>query len=369
VLEVPDGPVAPTLDSPSQLIPDIRSPQRTLGAHGRERKLNFSPVGVLIVLVTIAAGVAIVYLPGARWLEYAALLTPFVELLLLIFGHAQFRWRFRQAPAGKYTLAINQITTIGFEYARVSEIITQIRGFALTMDYEIWVVIEPGHRTDYNLADRVLVVPGSFSPRSGRKARALEFSRLVREALLFDRPDVKIIFNDDDVSLTQGYIERAFATDYDICQGVVTPRTSYALRPLGHFLASHADDIRTHACLAYCSVFQGVLRRPVHVHGEDLVVTGAAEEIVTWNWPAVASEDLVFGHRAAKAGLTWGWFHEYVEATSPWSVGDYLVQRWLWGDVHAISHRSVMPFASALMVLLKYLAGVLALVSSAAGLS
>jgi len=33
-------------------------------------------------------------------------------------------------------------------------------------------------------------------------------------------------------------------------------------------MVSHADDIRTHACLVYCSVFQGILGRPLHVPGK-----------------------------------------------------------------------------------------------------
>ena len=185
-----------------------------------------------------------------------------------------------------------------------------------------------------------------------------------------DRADIKIIFNDDDVTLTQAYIERAFDADYDVCEGIITPRTHYAVRPFGHFLVSHADDIRTHACLVYCSVFQGILRRPVHVHGEGMVITGAAEHVVTWNWDATASEDLIFGQRAVKAGLRWGWFHEYAEVTSPWTIRDYLVQRrrWLWGDIHAMRRRDVMPRAAAVRVLFKYVAGVLALSCSIAGL-
>jgi hypothetical protein len=120
----------------------------------------------------------------------------------------------------------------------------------------------------------------------------------------------------------------------------------------------------------YCSVFQGILRRPVHVHGEGLVVTGEAERIVTWNWPAMASEDLVFGQRAVQSRLKWGWFHEYAEVTSPWSLHDYFIQRrrWLWGDIHAIRHRKIMPLSSALIVLSKYLAGMMALLCSVAGL-
>jgi len=342
---------------------------RELGGR-RRRPGRVSLAGILAVAAVVPAAWAVVHWPEARWLIYAAWVTPFAELALLTIGQAGFRWRFREAPPGKFTMAIIQVTTTGREQARVSEIIEQIRSYRLPIKYRIWVVTEPGHENHYPFADRVVVVPADFTAKSEKKARALEYSRRVRQMLSLDRPDVKIIFNDDDVTLTPGYIMRAFAADYDVCEGVVTPRTGYGLRPFSHFLVSHADDIRTHACLVYCSVFQGVFRRPLHVHGEGMVVTGAAEARITWDWPVVASEDLVFGHQAAKAGLSWGWFHEYAEVTSPWSVRDFLVQRqrWLWGDIHAIRHRTVLPLGSALAVAAKYAAGVLALVCSAAGL-
>jgi cellulose synthase/poly-beta-1,6-N-acetylglucosamine synthase-like glycosyltransferase len=199
--------------------------------------------------------------------------------------------------------------------------------------------------------------------------RALEYSRRVRAELAMDRPDIKIILNDDDVTPTRAYIETAFRADYDVCEGVVTPRTGYGFRPLGHFLASHADDIRTHACLVYCSVFQGIFRRPLHVHGEGLVITGAAEALVGWDRDCM-SEDLSFGQTACKLGLRWGWFHEYVEVTSPWTMRDYLIQRrrWLWGDIHAVRSRSLMGWGAAARVSFKYAEGVLALSCSAVGL-
>jgi hypothetical protein len=365
-LAVTEAPPVP----PVMVQPRAHRPEALPGRRRHRRPAKLSLVGLLAVAATVPAAWAVVRYPAARWLVYAAWMTPFAELALLAIGQAGFRWRFREAPAGKFTRAIIQITTTGREHARVTEIIGQIRSYPFRIHYEIWVVTEPGHVNRYPFADRVLVVPANFTARSEKKARALEYSRRVRESLGLDRADVKIIFNDDDVTLTQAYIERAFAADYDICEGVVTPRTAYGLRPFGHFLVSHADDIRTHACLVYCSVFQGIFRRPLHVHGEGLVVTGAAEARVTWDWPVFASEDLVFGHQAAKAGLTWGWFHEYAEVTSPWSVRDFLVQRqrWLWGDIHAIRHRKALPLGSAVAVAAKYAAGVLALVCSASGL-
>lgn len=308
--------------------------------------------------------------PPARYAVYAVWMLPLIELALLAAGQANYTFRFRTAPAGKYTELIIQITTAGREHARVSEIIGQVRSYRLRMPHHVWVVTEPADAGGYAGADRVLAVPEGFIARSERKARALEFSRRMREALGLSRPDVKILFNDDDVTLTKAYIETAFAADYDICQGIVSPRTEYARRPLGHFLASHADDIRTHACLVYCSVFQGILRRPLHVHGEGLAVTGEAERIITWDWPAFASEDLVFGQQAAEAGLRWGWFREYAEVTSPWGLRDFITQRgrWLWGDIHGISRRDVLSWRAAGLTAAKYVVGGVSLMLSAAGL-
>jgi len=308
--------------------------------------------------------------PGIQYLIYVVWLVPLGELMLLIVGQVFYRFRFRVAPDGKFSHLLIQITTTGREQERVNEVIGQIRDYRLTMSFELWVVTEPGAGDRYPQADRVLTVPAAFIARSERKARALEYSRQARVALRLDRPDVKVLFNDDDVAPTRAYIETAFSADYDICEGITAPRTDYAVRPLGHFLASHADDMRTHACLVYCSVFQGILGRPLHVHGEGLTVTGQAEGRVTWNWPAFASEDLVFGQKAARAGLRWGWFHEYVELTSPWNLRDFITQRrrWLWGDIHGVLHRDVFSWPGAMVVVAKYVFGLATVVFSLTGL-
>jgi hypothetical protein len=337
--------------------------------HGhRHWALQGTIIAVLLVGIAAALWLAATW-PGAHYMVYVAWMLPIAELALLVLGQAHFRLWFREAPPARFSEMIIQITTAGHEPARVTEIIKQIRGYTLTMNYEIWVVTEPGYPTEYQLADRVLVVPLGFEAKSQKKARALEYSRRIRHKLGLERGDVKILFNDDDVTLTEAYINRAFAADYDVCEGVITPRTRYADWPPWHFLVSHADDVRTHSCLVYCSVFQGMLRRPLHVHGEGLVVTGEAEGLVTWDWPVTASEDLVFGQRAAGLGLEWGWFHEYAEVTSPWGLRDYLTQRrrWLWGDIHAITHRAVISFPAAVLVAGKYVIGMTALLCSAVG--
>lgn len=301
---------------------------------------------------------------------YAVWLVPLGELVLLAAGQYYYRFLFRRAP-GKFRLLIFQITTTGNEQARVNEIIASVRGYQLPMTHEIWVAAEPGHENRYPQADRVIVVPAEFHARSERKARALEYTRRLRAVEGLGRADVKILYNDDDVLPTRQYILTAFDADYDVCEGITAPRTEYGTLPAGHLVASHADDVRARQCLIYCSVFQGLLGKPLHVHGEGLTVTGTAEQAVTWDYPVFASEDLVFGQNAAHMGLRWGWFCESVELTSPWTLREFFVQRkrWVWGDLHAIARRDVLPRSRAGAIAAKYLADSVILLVSAAGLA
>lgn len=307
------------------------------------------------------------------WLLLAAFLRPGVEALMVAVGEWWFHSCFRRNP-DRFSRLIIQITTTGREQDRVNEIIWEIHSYDLRMPYEVWVVNEPGMGDTYPGADRVITVPREFTALAQYKARALEHSRLIRQQEGLARDDVKLLFLDDDTSPTQAYIETAFEGDYDLCQGVTAPRIKYGAGPFRHFLLSHMDDMRFLACFIYCSFFQGVVGKPLYVHGEGLCVTGKAESIATWNYPIFASEDLVFGHnaafsamtedlvfgaQAAQRGLKWGFFHEYIQLTSPWTWGAYLKQRrrWLWGNIHAIIHPGVLPRWSAFMIALKYALG------------
>jgi hypothetical protein len=169
-----------------------------------------------------------------------------------------------------------------------------------------------------------------------------------REGL--DDEHLKILFLDDDSLPTKGYVEKAFHADYDICQGIVAPRNDY-----GRFL-SYMDDLRTLNCVVFCSVFQGC-GHPIQVHGEGLCVRASAEQVVTWDYPVVASEDLVFGQWAARKGLKWGFFYDFCCITSPWGFRDYLKQRrrWTWGNIHAIAR--VLPPAAKARLTAKYSLG------------
>ncbi|MGH2933968.1 MAG: glycosyltransferase family 2 protein [Gaiellaceae bacterium] len=290
-----------------------------------------------------------------RWFLLASFLRPLVEMYVLVVGHWWVRTHFRR-DRSKFDVLIVQITTVGTEEERVNEIIAEIRSYPLTMPHEIWVVNEPGHDDEYPDADLVITVPREFTARSRYKARALEYSRRVRQKFEYNGPETKIVFLDDDTSPTRDYLETAFEADYDICQGTTAPRIKYGAMPLSHFLLSHIDDLRFHNCMTYCSTWQGMLNAPLFVHGEGLTVTGYAEEITTWDYPVFASEDLTFGCNAAAKGLSWGYFHEYIELTSPWTWRAYFKQRrrWMWGNIHAIFHRDVLPLGAGVRIGLRY---------------
>lgn len=270
---------------------------------------------------------------------------PIVLAGMALVGYIRGR-RLRVAFAREMII---QITTVGNQET-VNAIIDTIRGYRLDFAHRIWVVTEPSSPTGYQGADRIIVVPAEFECRASYKCRALEYVRRLRAQEGLDDGDLKILFLDDDSLPTKGYVEKAFHADHDICQGIVAPRNDY-----GRFL-SHMDDLRTLNCLVFCSVFQG-FGHPIQVHGEGLCVRASAEQVVTWDHPVVASEDLVFGQMAAHKGLDWGFFYDFVCITSPWNFRDYVKQRrrWLWGNIHAIA--SVLPPAAKVRLAVKWLLG------------
>ena len=112
---------------------------------------------------------------------------------------------------------------------RVNEIIEQIRGTTHACRTRSGWSPNPGR---HRLPRRPRIpgapgTPGGIPP--GRPAP--EYSRIQRVRLGLNRPDIKIIFNDDDVTLTQAYIERAFTAGHHVCEDIITPRTHYAIRP------------------------------------------------------------------------------------------------------------------------------------------
>jgi cellulose synthase/poly-beta-1,6-N-acetylglucosamine synthase-like glycosyltransferase len=303
------------------------------------------------------------------WFALFFFFVPLFEAVIWGLGELKAQTKFNRDPS-RFTQLIIQITTVGAEQERVNQIINEIHSYKLTMPYEIWVVNEPDMNDSYPCATRIITVNPAFRCKAQYKARALEYSRILRKEEELDRADVKILFIDDDTSPTKSYIETAFAGNYDLCQGVTTPQVEYGKGSFSHFLLSHMDDMRTLSCMIYCSFFQGVIRKPLFVHGEGLCITGAAESKVTWNYPVFASEDLVFGLNAAHQGLLWGFFHDYIRLTSPWSWGAFLKQRkrWLWGNIDAMTNREILPFWPAMRVTARYLFSFCTFIGSMTGI-
>lgn len=306
-----------------------------------------------------------------QYLQWACLpffLVPLVELFLMTAGYAHGRLAYRTAEE-KFRHLVIQITTVGREPDLVRETIAALRGYDLPFSHEIWVVLEPGHDDRYPQADRVLTVPSGFTCKGVDKARALEYSRRERAKQGLNSYDTKILFIDDDTLPTRAYVMRAYAGDYDLCQGVTVTNRQYATGPWQHFLLSHFDNIRTRNCLIYCSCTQGITGKPLFVHGEGLCVTGLVEDKITWDHPIIASDDLVFGTKAAYAGFTWGFFHEHIQLISPWTFMDAWRQRkrWTWGNFTAIRRRDILPLSVAIPKAAKYALGVVSVVASGAG--
>jgi hypothetical protein len=303
-----------------------------------------------------------------QWVLLAFFLTPLIEVIMAVVGFVWNLASYSQAP-GKFQHLVIQITTVGREPDLVQQTVDRLRRYGLTMSHEIWVVVEPGSYTDYVGANRVIVVPEDFRCLPIEKARALEYSRLVRVRLRLDQPLVKIILVDDDTLPSRQYIYKAFNGNYDVCQGVTVPNRWYAVGGWRHFILSHLDNIRTRNCLIYCACTQGVTQKPLFVHGEGLCITGRAEAIVTWNRKIVASDDLVFGTNAAYLGLSWGYFYAAIQLISPWTFKESLAQRrrWTWGNFDAIGSRQVMPLGSAILKAIKYAFGFVGVIASTTG--
>ncbi len=269
-------------------------------------------------------------------------LYPFIEFVWMTIGLSRAVHNKKHIGESGATEAIIQITTIG-NYESVNEIIKAVRDYDLPFPYEFWVVVEPGVDNHYVGADQVIEVPADFECLASYKARAQEYSRRLRQVRGQDRYDVKIVMLDDDSLPTREYFISVFGADYDICEGVLTPRRGY-----GRFL-THCDDLRTFSCLVVCSFWQGI-GHPIWVHGEGLCLRGSAESIVTWNFPVIASEDFTIGQNAVEMGLTWGFVWDYVQVTSPFTWADFKKQRrrWIWGNIYALRHGLIPPLATGI---------------------
>ena len=303
-------------------------------------------------------------------LPFATFLIPLMEAVFAVAGTLYAQIFFKRAPH-KYSLLIIQIATVGREFELVQNTINKIHSYNLKIPYQIWVVLEPTFRTDYQGADEIHVVPVGYECPPVDKARALHYCWQQRKARGLDRHDIKIMYVDDDTLPSKKYIELGFAGNYDIAQGLTIPNRWYGVGTFQHWLMSHMDDPRSRNCMVYCSLTQGILQKPIYVHGEGLTITGWTESFIGWDFHIVGSDDLVFGTNAAHRGLRWGYFNAGIQLVSPWTWKEHLKQRhrWTWGNLDAIRGRDILPLNFAIAVACKYLMGYLATAFSFIGIA
>ncbi|MER5174838.1 MAG: glycosyltransferase family 2 protein [Candidatus Nitrosocosmicus sp.] len=272
---------------------------------------------------------------------------PIFTLLMMVYGYSRYKLYFNNNASTKKIII--QITTIG-NYNFVNRIINTVRSYNLNIPYELWVITESNSPEKYKNANKVVVVPKDFVSISKYKARALDYSTQIRMNLNITTDNIKILYLDDDSIPSKGYIEKCFSGNYDVMEGIIRPKLNYGTR------YSYVENMRTLACMSVCSVFQS-LGHPVWVHGEGLCVRASIEQKVGWKFDAIASEDLIFGHRCSSYKVKWGFVWESIYITSPWTFKDYFKQRkrWLWGNVHAIS--KILSNRSKLRLIIYYLIG------------
>lgn len=303
------------------------------------------------------------------WAVLATFLIPLWELGLMVVGILYALLRFKRSAEDAEKMII-QITTLGREQELVQRTVNVIRSYKLKFPYEIWVVVEPGYSTDYTSVDRVLVVPPDFESRAVDKARALHYALSERIRLNLANQFIKVLLLDDDTCPSRRYVVNSYKGDYDYCQGVTVVNREYGTGPWQHWLSSLLDGIRVRNCLIYCSCTQGITNKPLFVHGEGLCLRGHAERIVGWNWPIVASDDLVHGTNAAYQGFSWGYHLSYIQLVSPWTIRESILQkhRWTWGNFMAIGSRDIMPLSVAVPKALKYGVGFVSIACSLIGI-
>jgi hypothetical protein len=228
----------------------------------------------------------------------------------------------------------------------VNEIIQRIKDYHLPIPMAFWVVNEPFDNLSYPGADLVLTVPKSFTSKAKCKARAMEYARRYRMAEVKENrlSNYLMLFLDDDSIPSKEFIEDCWSGEFDILEGMISPTNNYGT------LLSYLDRIRTNACLTNCALFQGI-SKPVWIHGEAMCISQNVDSHVSWDYPLVASEDLVYGQTAVRSGFRMRHTYSRVNISFPISVKDYVTQRrrWLWGNIHAIW--TILPFTIGARVL------------------
>lgn len=227
----------------------------------------------------------------------------------------------------RFKKLIIQITTIGDDI-----IVDTVRHLWASLGdrdrslYEIWVVTECTDPRSYPFVDRVLVVPPGFQTQEGAKfkGRAHEYARRCRvDAGL---SDYKVLYIDDDTSVSPEFIDECYNRSFDLMQGPVN---------IGHargFLSYVDATSRAISCLSLCSFFQEISHH-LFTHGECFCIDERVDRTVSWDHPGWYADDLVYGALATRrSGFRMSSTYATVQTNSPIGLRQFVTQRrrWFW---------------------------------------
>jgi hypothetical protein len=275
-------------------------------------------------MVVVRDAVTAAWLSSLLWL--AMMIIAFVIHIVRSHHHPHKT----TTPTADFKTLIIQITTIGDDI--IADTVRKLQAALNGRDkslYEIWVVTEPSDTRSYPFVDKVLVVPPDFqtSLRTKFKSRALEYARLYR--LDSGITNYKILYIDDDSTVTPDFVDECYNRSFDLMQGIVVIG-----RPRG--ILSHLDaGMRVMSCLSVCSFFQEI-NHHLWTHGEGFCIDEMVDRAVSWDYPGWYADDLVYGAMATrKMGFRMDSTYARVQTNSPIGLRQYIKQRrrWFWASV------------------------------------
>jgi Glycosyl transferase family group 2 len=274
-------------------------------------------------MTVLRCGIIIAWFSSSLWLAMALL--AFVIHLVRHHHHGA-------AASTELKKIIIQITTIGDDIIvdTVGQLRTALNGRDKSL-FEIWVVTEPSDPRSYPFVDEVLVVPPDFqtSQHTKFKSRALEYARLHR--LQSGLTGYKVLYIDDDSTLSPEFVDDCYNRSFDLLQGVVI-----ISRPHG-ILPNLDASLRAMSCITICTLFQE-LNHHIWTHGEGFCIDEEVDRAVSWNHPGWYADDLVYGALATrKMGFRMDSTYARVQTNPPTSIRQYIKQRrrWFWAFVNS----------------------------------
>lgn len=265
-------------------------------------------------------------------LAVGALLTflPYVVIQLALLARNRHLWAVGPGPPIESRRLLVVIVTNGKSPTLTDRIAATVDGYGLPNVIVRSLVEE---RDTHRYFGERIAVPSSFRTPNGSsfKCRALHyFAGWLREAGY--GADTYVLHLDDDSVPSRDYVRHALAMTSDAGQGLIR------LRETGHSVFSTVSDfVRILDCDTYCA-YANSRGKPVHVHGEGLVIRADIEAEIGWDFGDRVADDYLMGQKLREAGRTFGHIPAHIYIAPPTTSRDFFRQRRRW---FTFFHRSV----------------------------